>query len=184
VWTFEIKFDVYRCIALKRGREVTLFSRNQKVLNKRFPKVVEALASLKGDFVLDGELVAIDPHGRPSFQLLQSNLSRALPVYFYSFDLLNRDRELLLNLPIERRRRLLESLLAASKVDPLCLSPLLQAPSGQVLEAVRKLGLEGVVGKRIGSIYEPSERSGAWIKHHESRAGFRHWWSHSRFPRV
>jgi hypothetical protein len=45
-WTFEIKFDGYRCIALKRGREVTLFSRNQKVLNKRFPKVVEALASL------------------------------------------------------------------------------------------------------------------------------------------
>ena len=53
-WTFEIKFDGYRCIALKRGREVTLFSRNQKVLNKRFPKVVETLASLKGDFVLDG----------------------------------------------------------------------------------------------------------------------------------
>jgi ATP dependent DNA ligase domain len=50
--TFEIKFDGYRCIAVKRGREVTLFSRNQKVLNKRFPKVVEALAALKGDFVL------------------------------------------------------------------------------------------------------------------------------------
>ena len=48
--------------------------------------------------------------------------------------------------------------------DPLRLSPLLQAPSGQVLEAVRKLGLEGVVGKRIDSIYEPGERSGAWIK--------------------
>ena len=48
--------------------------------------------------------------------------------------------------------------------DPLRLSPLLQAPSGQVLEAVRKLGLEGVVGKRINSIYEPGERSGAWIK--------------------
>src|SRR5580765_4195797 len=48
--------------------------------------------------------------------------------------------------------------------DPLRLSPLLQASSGQVLEAVRKLGLEGVVAKRIDSIYEPGERSGAWIK--------------------
>ena len=48
--------------------------------------------------------------------------------------------------------------------DPLRLSPLLRAPSGEVLEAVRKLGLEGVVGKRIDSIYEPGERSGAWIK--------------------
>ena len=94
-WTFEIKFDGYRCIAVKRGREVTLFSRNEKVLNKRFPKVVEALASLEGDFVLDGELVALDSQGRPSFQLLQSNLSRTLPVYFYAFDLLNRDGELL-----------------------------------------------------------------------------------------
>jgi ATP-dependent DNA ligase len=54
-------------------------------------------------------------------------------------------------------------MLAAPK-DPLRLSPQLLAPSGQVLEAVRKLGLEGVVGKRIGSTYEPGERSGAWIK--------------------
>jgi ATP-dependent DNA ligase len=53
--------------------------------------------------------------------------------------------------------------------DPLRLSPLLRAPSGQVLEAVRKLGLEGVVGKRIDSTYEPGERSGAWIKHLANR---------------
>jgi len=69
-WTYEIKFDGYRCIAVKRGSEVTLFSRNEKLLNKRFPKVVDALTSLGGDFVLDGELVAFDPQGRPSFQLL------------------------------------------------------------------------------------------------------------------
>ena len=162
-WTFEIKFDGYRCIAVKRGREVTLFSRHKKVLNKRFPGVVEALASLEGDFVLDGELVALDSQGRPSFQILQNNLSQSLPIYFYAFDLLNRNGELLVNLPIARRRELLESMLAAPE-DPLRLSPLLQAPSGQILEAVRKLGLEGVVGKRIDSIYEPGERSGAWIK--------------------
>jgi ATP-dependent DNA ligase len=69
----------------------------------------------------------------------------------------------LLNLPIERRREYLGNMLAASK-DPLRLSPLLQAPTRQVLEAVRKLGLEGVIGKRIDSTYEPGERSGAWIK--------------------
>ena len=162
-WTFEIKFDGYRCIAVKHDKEVTLFSRNENVLNKRFPKVVDALATLGSDFVLDGELVAFDLQGRPSFQLLQNNLSRALPVYFYAFDLLNRDGEPLLNLSIERRRELLANVLPAPE-DPMRLSPLLQAPSGQVLEAVRKLGLEGVVGKRIGSAYEPGERSGAWIK--------------------
>jgi ATP dependent DNA ligase domain len=75
-WTFEIKFDGDRCIGMKRGKEVTLFSRNRNVLSKRFPRVVEAVASLGGDFVLDGELVAFDPQGRPSFQLLQNNLSR------------------------------------------------------------------------------------------------------------
>jgi ATP-dependent DNA ligase len=90
-WTFEIKFDGYRCIAVKRGRDLTLFSRYQKALNKRFQKVVDALASLGSDFVFDGELVAFDSQGRPSFQVLQNNPSRGLPVYFYAFDLLNRD---------------------------------------------------------------------------------------------
>jgi DNA ligase D-like protein (predicted ligase) len=163
-WTFEIKFDGYRCITVKGAREVTLFSRHQKVLNRRFPGVVQAIASLDGDFVLDGELVALDPQGRPSFQILQNNLSRTLPVYFYAFDLLNSDGELLLSLPIESRRDLLARMLPKPE-DPLRLSPLLQAPTGQILEAVRKLGLEGVIGKRVGSIYEPGERSGAWIKH-------------------
>jgi hypothetical protein len=72
------------------------------------------------------------------------------------------------NISLERRRELLSSMLSAAQ-NPLRLSPLLQAPSTQVLEAVRKLGLEGVIGKRIGSIYEPGERSGAWIKHRTDR---------------
>jgi bifunctional non-homologous end joining protein LigD len=98
-----------------------------------------------------------------SFQILQNNLSRTLPVYFYCFDLLNRDGETLVSSPIEQRRDLLHSIVAAPE-DPLRLSPLLHAPSDQILEAVGKLGLEGVVGKRLGSVYEPGERSGAWIK--------------------
>ena len=142
---------------------VTLFSRHKKVLNKRFPGVVQAIASLKSDFVLDGELVALDRQGRPSFQLMQHTFSQSLPIYFYAFDLLNKNGELLVNLPLASRRKALESLFAVPK-DPLRLSPLLQAPSDEVLEAVRRLGLEGVVGKRIDSIYEPGERSGVWIK--------------------
>jgi ATP-dependent DNA ligase len=162
-WSFEIKFDGYRCIAVKLGREISLLSRHKKVLNKRFPGVVEALASLNGDFVLDGELVALDSLGRPSFQTLQNSISQSLPIYYYVFDVLNRDGELLVNLPFARQREALASSLALPK-DPVRLSPLLQVPSGDVLEAVRKLGLEGVVGKRLGSTYEPGERSGAWIK--------------------
>ena len=74
----------------------------------------------------------------------------------------------MLSLSIERRRELLGRLLPAPE-DPLRLSPLLRAPSGQVLEAVRKLGLVGVEGKRIDSIYEPGERSGTWIKQRTNR---------------
>ncbi len=168
-WIFEIKFDGYRCIAVKLGSEVTLFSRNQRVLNERFPKIVDALASLDGDFVLDGELVAFDPQEKPSFQLLQNDQSPTLPVYFYAFDLLNRDSESLLSWPIERRCQSLDDLLRARK-DPLRLSQRLQAPSGHILEAVRKLGLEGVIAKRINSHYEPGDRSGAWVKHRLNRA--------------
>ena len=82
--TGQIKFDGYRCLAVKHGSEVTLFSRNEKVLNKRFPKIVDALASLEGKFVLDGELVAFDTQGRPSFQVLQSTPSHEVPVFFYA----------------------------------------------------------------------------------------------------
>ncbi len=162
-WTFEIKFDGYRCIALKDGDDVKLLSRNENGLNDRFPNVVRALADLPGDFAMDGEIVALDEKGRPSFQLLQHNLTRPLDVFFYAFDLLNRDHEDARLEPIERRRERLDELLPVS-VDPLRRSPLLEAPAGQVLDAVRKLGLEGVVGKRNGSLYEPGERSGAWIK--------------------
>ena len=65
--------------------------------------------------------------------------------------------------PIEQRRDLLHSMFAAPE-DPLRLSPLSHAQAEQVLEAVLKLGRDGVVGKRIGSVYEPGDRSGAWIK--------------------
>jgi bifunctional non-homologous end joining protein LigD len=168
-WAFEIKFDGYRCIAVKNDSGAKLFSRNQKLLNKRFPKVVEAISGLPGLLTLDGEIVALDEHDRPSFQLLQNNTSRALDVYYYTFDLLNRDGKDLRRLPLERRRDSLNDILAHA-TDPLRLSPLLEGSASQVLEAVRKLGLEGVVGKRDESIYESGERSGAWIKHRTDRA--------------
>ena len=167
-WTFEIKFDGYRCIALKNGDAVTLLSRTGKKLNDRFPNVREALAHLPGNFTLDGEIVALDEEGRPSFQLLQNNLGRSFEVFFYAFDLLHRDGEDLQARPIVRRRAELQRLLDRSK-DPIRLSPRLDAPPGQVLEAVHRLGLEGVVGKRVDSIYEAGERSGAWIKQRAER---------------
>ena len=168
-WTFEIKFDGYRCLTVKNGAKTTLFSRNGKRLNDRFGEVSNAVAELPGDFTIDGEIVALDEQGRPSFQLLQNSGSSRPPIFFYAFDLLNLEGEDHLDSPIERRRELLHELLGRP-ADPLRLSPLLQAPAGHVLEAVQKLGLEGVVGKRVGSVYECGERSGAWIKGRINRA--------------
>ncbi len=162
-WSFELKFDGYRCIAVKEGSQVTLFSRQEKVLNARFAGVVAALTEIAGDWVLDGELVALDEEGRPAFQLLQNNLSNDQPVHLYAFDLLHRDGEDLLGLPIDERRARLSDLLG-SALDPVRLAPLLQGAPDQIVEAVQKLGLEGVVGKRLGSAYEPGLRSGAWVK--------------------
>jgi ATP dependent DNA ligase domain len=127
------------------------------------------LEALPGKFAIDGEIVALDDRGHPSFQLLQNTKSRMVAVHFYAFDLLNHDGEELIALPIERRRELLNELMA-DLIEPLRLSPLLQAPAGEVLDAVRKLGLEGVVGKRAGSCYESGDRSGSWIKHRTDRA--------------
>ncbi len=160
-WTYEVKFDGYRCQAVKNGAKVQLLSRNKKSLNARFPNVVEALKKLPNDCTLDGEIVALDEQGKPSFQLLQNNLSRPLAVYFYAFDLLSIDGRELVDAPIEERRAELDQL---PLQEPLRRSALLDAPADQVLDAVRSLGLEGVVGKRDGSTYEAGERSGAWIK--------------------
>jgi len=167
-WTFEVKFDGYRCIALKTGGKATLYSRTEKKLNDRFPTLATALAELPGDFAVDGEIVALDARGRPSFQLLQNSGSARPAIFFYVFDLLHRDGQDLRRAPIEQRREKLGELLA-TPTDPLRLSPLLPAPAGEILEAVEKLGLEGVVGKRRNSIYEPGERTGAWIKRRTNR---------------
>ena len=167
-WSFEIKFDGYRCLVLKIGDKVQLLSRNKKTLNSRFPTLAPAFQNIAGDFLLDGEIVALNPRGVPDFQLLQNSQSTPAPIYYYAFDLLH-DGEPLLSLPIEERRARLSRLLPSPPADPLRISPLLHASSGDVLNAIRQLGLEGVVGKRLGSLYEPGTRSGAWIKHRTDR---------------
>ena len=81
-WTFEVKFDGYGRIAAKRGREVTPLSRHKKVLNRRFSSVVQALAWLGGDFVLDGKLVASDSQGLPHSNLYKAVFRRIFRFIF------------------------------------------------------------------------------------------------------
>jgi ATP-dependent DNA ligase len=86
-WEYELKLDGYRALAVKHSGDVTLYSRNEKRFNKRYPSLVQALASLPDESVLDGEIVALDESGRPNFHRLQ-NATVDTPLTFFAFDLL------------------------------------------------------------------------------------------------
>src|SRR5882724_1070698 len=164
-WRCEIKFDGYRAIAvLNRGR-AQLWSRNHKPLDGDYPEIVAALASMKcSDAVLDGEIVALDAAGRSRFQLLQGrDLGERPTIVFYIFDLLHLDGKSFVGRPLEERQERLRALLK-KPARPLQRSPWFDVKPAELMAAARRQGLEGIVAKRPGSLYEPGRRSGAWIK--------------------
>jgi ATP-dependent DNA ligase len=87
-WLYEIKLDGYRALAIKTGGKVQLRSRNDNDFNQRYPGIVKALATLPAETVIDGEIVALDEAGKPSFNTLQNYGSSAAPVFYFVFDLL------------------------------------------------------------------------------------------------
>jgi len=161
-WTYEVKWDGYRTLAVKEGESVRLISRNLNNVSKQYPGVVQAVARIRSNrATLDGELVAVDEKGRPSFQALQHRASTPLPVVYYAFDLLNLDGQDLTKRPLEERRKKLVRVVGKSGV---LLSQPLPGSVEQITEALRELGLEGVVAKRRGSRYYPGQRSKDWLK--------------------
>lgn len=165
-WIYEIKFDGWRALAMKGGGELRLLSRNQKDFSAKFPEIAQAISDLSSDgVVLDGEIVALDPKGRSSFQLLQAfDLGeKRPPILFYAFDLLELDGKSLRTLPIEERKKHLEKVLKNAP-DLLRFSDALGTEAEPLLKQAAKLGLEGLIGKKLGSHYEAGRRSGSWIK--------------------
>jgi bifunctional non-homologous end joining protein LigD len=162
-WLYEVKLDGYRALIVKEGTRVTVISRNEKDLTAAYPPVAAAAQRLAATTaVVDGEIVAVDAQGRPSFQALQHRSSHAgYAIVFYAFDLLHVDGRDLTGLPLEERRRLLPKVLGASGV---LLSQELPGTAAEVAAAVGRLGLEGVVAKRRDSRYDAGQRSGAWLK--------------------
>jgi bifunctional non-homologous end joining protein LigD len=163
-WQYEIKLDGYRAVALKTAGAVNLLSRRNNSLNGRFPEIVEALASLPNDTVLDGEVVALDEHGRGSFGLLQHNPGRAARIVYYAFDCTAYQGKSLEAQPLEVRRAVLRTALEATQ-DPVRFSETWNARPSALIAAAKEHGVEGLIAKRAGSQYEPGQRSGAWVKY-------------------
>ena len=165
-WIYELKFDGIRLIGVKKHDKVSLLSRNENELTRRFPEIVEAIKTLPArECVIDGEVVALDEEGRSSFQLLQAREmeGRKSPVYFYAFDLLQFDGKSLLSLPLEARKNVLERLCGGAG-DPIRYSGAIGGDAKRLLDEVKRRGLEGIIGKQRNSVYEPGHRGGAWIK--------------------
>src|SRR6266481_3589293 len=162
-WIWEVKIDGYRAIAVKSDDGLNLFSRAKKSFDGQFPIIRGALADLPSGTVIDGEVVAIDETGRPNFNLLQSFRTSASRIQYYVFDVMclrNRDTT---KLPLFERRDLLKTL--SFEDERIKIVDYVEAQPAELLRAVREQRLEGIVGKRKDSLYEPGRRTGAWIKH-------------------
>ena len=164
-WSYEIKLDGYRALVIKANNDVTIYSRRGNVLNSRFGSIANAFGALADGSMLDGEIVAVDDHGRPSFNILQNSRGGNPPLYFYAFDVLAYRGQDTRQLTLLERRQLLKTFVLADLGDPVRLSATFETDAATLLDAARKQGLEGLVAKRTGSLYESGERSGAWVKY-------------------
>ena len=162
--SYELKLDGYRALAIKTGGRVKLRSRNDNDLNGRYPAIVKALSAMPDETVIDGEVVALDEGGRPSFNLLQNYGSGGAPLIYYVFDVLILNERNVMSEPLVRRREILRQEVLAQLGEPIRESPVLDASLRDLMTAVRAQGLEGLVAKRLDSGYEPGKRSGAWQK--------------------
>ena len=164
-WSYEIKYDGYRMLARIGGpRDVHLVTRRGNDWTHRFPALRRALVDAKlppGWY--DGEIVLLDETGKPSFNGLQNAIEsdRNDAIVFYLFDVPFCAGHDLRRVPVEERRALLQSLFTES--DRVRFSQEVVAEAGAILHSACQLGLEGVIGKRRGSIYV-QRRSDDWIK--------------------
>ena len=173
-WAFEPKWDGYRALGHVVSGELALRSRNGVDMAGWFPELGGLAGALGGHVgVLDGEVVAFDDAGRPSFEALQQRMAgrvgrrRGAAVAYLVFDLLWLDGRLLTGLPYVERRRLLEDLEVAGPAWQTVAS--FPGTGTALLAATREQGLEGVVAKRLHSIYVPGRRTRNWLKtkHHQ-----------------
>jgi DNA ligase D-like protein (predicted ligase) len=164
LYEYGLKLDGFRAIAFKSHGKVQLRSRNDNDFNRRYPAVVKGLARLPDETVIDGEIVALDEQGKPSFTLLANAATSKVPILFYVFDVLVLGGRDLMREPLSVRRRLLQEHVVPTFIEPVRYAAPLEASLPVLVQAVKAHGGEGIVSKRLNSPYEPGLRSGAWRK--------------------
>ncbi len=172
-WLFEIKWDGYRAVAFIDNGKVRLVSRNQIELTPRYPELKDLPKFLIATTaILDGEVVALDGQGRPSFSLMQQRtgfrpggkrgaVNAGVSVLYYAFDVLYLDGYDWRKLALEERKKKLSSLIVAG--DSLRYSDHYERQGIALFKMVREKGLEGILAKRRDSVYQ-ERRSGDWLK--------------------
>jgi bifunctional non-homologous end joining protein LigD len=179
-WAFEMKWDGIRALATVRDGRVTLRSRNDNDLTDQYPELQELGERAGVDGVYDGEIVAEDERGRPSFQLLQNRMGLArkreveaaratTPVRLVLFDVLEADGHDLTRLGYDARREALRTVVEPGGV--IDVPPAFEGDLDAAVRASRERGLEGVVAKKRSSRYAEGRRSEAWLKrkHHAAQ---------------
>ncbi len=163
-WFYEMKWDGYRCIAYLDNGSVTLKSRNNKSFDEKFYPVRQALEGWNTRAVVDGEIIVLNEKGLPDFSDLQLWRSEADGrLAFYAFDVLWLEGYSLMHLPVEKRKKILETILPA-KNPMIKFSETLEATGEEAFQLAEQFQLEGVMAKKAGSIYMPGKRSKDWLK--------------------
>lgn len=165
-WLYEVKYDGYRILARITNGEVRLFTRNGHDWTQRLPQQAKALAKLGlEDSWLDGEVVALNKEGLPDFQQLQNafDIGRSHDLIYFLFDAPFVNGQDLRQSPLEQRREQLKALLGDTRNTPLRFSDAFTAHHRDIVESACAMSLEGVIGKRSGSLYV-SRRNPDWIK--------------------
>ncbi|HEY0059688.1 MAG TPA: non-homologous end-joining DNA ligase, partial [Flavisolibacter sp.] len=162
-WLFEIKWDGYRAVAYVENDTVELISRNNKSYLEKYAPVAEALRALNLNAVLDGEIVAVDDKGLANFQQLQNWQNTPVQLQFFIFDILWLEGYDVTALPLIKRKELLRSLLPTDH-EVIRYSDHVVEKGKDFFEVALAKGLEGVMAKKIDSIYEINARTEAWLK--------------------
>jgi DNA ligase D-like protein (predicted ligase) len=167
MWTWEIKLDGWRMEVVKTGGRVTLYSRRGKNFNAQFSYISRELENLPNETVIDGEVVAVDEEGRPSFNLLQNYASDQSRIVYYAFDIPIYNGYDLMRRPLFERREVLRSVIRAE--GHVGISEASDKPLAEMLKFTQAHGLEGIVAKRADSSYQPGLRTGIWSKYRFNR---------------